>query len=179
MNVSGINPIEIARRMASALATSESLAETIELYSQNKLSVYMDSIGALQGADVATMAEHLAKSNMSSMYPLCIIGSLQHDDGPVSSGDECQVGIIITIDSAVDAAGNKINAAMPLQADDGVFEVGNANALSEIVESIKYALMTSSVNGIIQTFSTAYNAGEQYPIQSASITVSVKAVNAF
>lgn len=98
---------------------------------------------------------------------------------PLVPEDEIQVGIIVVIDSAINKDGAKINTAIPELADDGVFEVGRATALVSIVEAIKSALMASTVNGIIHTFSTAYNAGGQYPIQSASLTVTAKTVTSF
>lgn len=177
--MNNFDPVTIARRMASALKTSVELFDVVSEHFQNQLSVYMDSIGALEGADAATIAEHLTANGLSSFYPYILVGALQHDDGPVVSEDEIQVGIIVVIDSAIDKDGNKINTAMPELAEDGVFEVGRSPALVALVEAIKSALMLSSVNGIIHTFSTAYNAGGQYPIQSASLTVTLKTVTSF
>ena len=174
-----INPVTLARIIASVISGSTDIDTLSKSNFGQRVSVFMDSLGSLIGADSATIQDFFTLNGITRFFPYAIVGALQHDDGLVSSGDECDIGIIIAIDASLDATGNKINTAFPERADDGVFEVGAAAQLVLLVEAIKTELADSSLSGMIQTFSTAYNAGEQYPVQSASMTINLKSIQTF
>ena len=168
-----IDPITIAQRMAVILANDA----TIEPYYP---LIFRESLGALSGSDPRTLNDFLAKLKRKSLCPYIVIGAMQHDDGPVSEGDEIEVGILAALDASRDAYGNRVNTAEPmLNETTGIYETGAPDSLKQFVADIKAALVGSDVGGIITTFSTTYNAGEQYPVQFASINVSCRSVAAF
>lgn len=177
--MSAINPVSCARAAAAAVAADEAL-ETLclSLYGQ-KFSVYMDSLGALRGADVDTVSDFLAENDFQAITPYMVIGAMTHDDGPVSSGDECILGAVICIDASQTETRLPVNTAFPVRAEDGVFDFGANTDLSSIVQAVKTAIADAEIGGQVEKFSVAYNLGDKYPLQSAEITITVTTIQTF
>jgi hypothetical protein len=99
-----------------------------------------------------------------------LVGGLQDDDGPVTPGDEFDVGMVAVIDASKTAAGDPENTAIPKKAQDGVFDYASGEKLAQFVEAIKTAIATGT-GANLESVSTAYQNGAQYPVQHAQITL--------
>lgn len=177
--MSAINPVACARAAAAAIAADETIENAcLERYAQS-LSVYMDSLGALRGADTDTRSDFFARNGLRAITPYMVIGAMAHEDGPVSEGDECTIGAIICIDASQTETMLPENTAYPVRAADGVFEFGANTDLVAIVAAVKAAVADAEIGGQVEKFSVAWNLGDKYPLQSAEITIIVTSPQSF
>lgn len=161
-----MNVVKLARNVAAKIAQNEDLDILSKSLFGQGVNVFMDSLGTEKTID----KQFLTENKLSGLCPYALVGGLLDEDGPVTDGDEFEVGVVFVIDASINADGTQINTAIPLKAADGVFDYAAGDKLADLVEALKIAV-ADEVGANLETISTAYTNGEQYPIQYAQITL--------
>lgn len=169
------NAAVLIREIAAMLADSPAVAAHCVAQFGVAPLVFMDSIGA----SVDFRNEFSARHGLKTIFPYILAGALQQADDVVGPGSSYTVGILLCIDAGVGSDGHPVNTAMPSLAADGVFEFAGSDRLAGFADVVRSEIRANMCGANLQRVETEFNAAEQYPVQSALMTLEFSHLQTF